>query len=816
MNKIQQTIFSAWMLGGLLALGTTQSLQAAALVQVEVFPPEVNLETLRDRQSLIVQATYADGVTKDVTEQAKFVPENPALVKLQDSTLYPAQDGKTTIRVQFEGNTVEVPVSVKKAKQDRPISFRLDVMPVFTKSGCNMGSCHGAARGKDGFRLSLFGFDPEGDHFRLTREINGRRINLALPEESLLMEKAIGSVPHTGGKLFGKESELYTEIVRWLSMGAPNDSGEVAELVGLELYPLEAVMQGRGTTQDLTVRATYSDGTNRDVTHLSYFMTNNENSVAVDQAGIMQAGERGEAFVTARFMTMTIGIPIIVLPENAELEFPNLPQNNYIDELVDQKLKKLRIAPSELADDETFLRRVSIDLVGQLPTVEEYRAFIDNPAPNKRRQLIDELIERPEFVDIWVMKWSELLTVRSVRNRVSYKAMLLYNNWLKDQISNNVPVSEMVIELLSAEGSIFDNPPVNFYHVERDRLKIAENVAQVFMGMRLQCAQCHNHPFDRWTMDDYYSFAAFFSQIGRKNGEDPRETIYYNRRSGGQRHPVTNEVMKPRYLGGDLAEFENGEDYRANLAHWLASPENPYFAKNISNIAWAHFFGRGIIDEVDDVRVTNPPSNGPLLETLGEKFAESNYDFKQLVRDICNSRTYQLSTQANATNSTDETNFSKAKIRRIRAEVLLDCLDQVTKSPSKFRGLPLGARAVEIADGSTSTYFLQTFGRASRETVCSCEVKMEPNLSQALHLLNGSTVSSNIVRGKVVSDALKEKQDPKQILETIYLRALCRKPSVDEVAAFNQMLAEKGANHQQILEDIFWAVLNSREFIFNH
>lgn len=783
-------------------------------VKLNVYPADVHLNTNRDRQSLIVQAVFESGLTEDVTDMAKVTLANPALAKLEGKTLYPQADGKSELTVSHAGLNVKVPVEVVAAQADQPISFQLDVMPIFMKSGCNMGSCHGAARGKDGFRLSLFGFDPQGDHYRLTREISGRRVNLALPHESLLVEKSAGIVPHTGGKRFDKGSERYNTLIRWLEAGAPNDKTAPPKVVSVDLYPKNAVLNGTDATQRLTVRAKYSDGTDRDVTSLTYFSTNNDNSAEVSPEGIVTAGERGEAFLMARFETHTVGSHFIVLPKDLKFQWPNVPENNYVDTLINNKLKKLRIVPSDLCSDEEFVRRAFLDIVGVLPTVEEYNKFMQNPASNKREQLVDELLNRKEFVELWVMKWAELLQIRTVNNRVSYKSMLRYYNWLQERIQNNVPMDKMVQELLAANGGTFANAATNYYQAEQDTLKTSENVAQVFMGMRIQCAQCHNHPFDRWKMDDYYSFAAFFSQIGRKRGEDPRELIIYNRGSGEVRHPVGNRVMAPKFLGGAVPDVK-GKDRREVMAKWLASPDNPYFATNLANIVWAHFLGRGIIHEVDDVRVSNPAVNPELLDELGQKFTDYNYDFKKLVRDICTSRTYQLSTKTNESNASDNRNFSHAMLRRVRAEMMLDSITQVTDTKNKFQGLPLGARAVQIANGNTSTYFLTTFGRAKRETVCSCEVKVEPNLSQALHLLNGDTVNSKIQQGKLVERELKAGKSPEQVLEELYIRCLTRKPTAKEHSALMAVMAES-EDPKPVLEDVFWALLNSREFLFNH
>jgi hypothetical protein len=795
------------------ALASGSARGQSPLTSLDVYPADINLETARDQQSFIVQATFADGLTRDVTGEAKTTVTNANLVKLQGNVVLPIADGVTDMKIEWGGKAQIIPVKVKDAKVDRPISFKLDVMPVFMRAGCNAGSCHGAARGKDGFRLSLFGFDPDGDHYRLTREINGRRINLALPAEGLLMEKAGGKVPHTGGARIKQGDEYWNTLIRWHEAGVPLDPPTIATATALEIYPKGAVLDGKGATQRVTVRAKYSDGTDRDVTSLALFLTNNANSAKIAADGVVTAGERGEVFVMARFATFTVGSPFIVLPKALQFQFPNVPENNYIDKHINDKLKKLRIAPSDICSDEAFLRRVYIDVIGQLPTLEEYDRYMKDPAPNRREKLVDELLNRKEFAEMWVMKWAELLQIRS-SNQVSYKATLLYYNWLQDKIARNVPVNEWVQELLGASGGTFKNPATNYYQNETDILKISENVAQVFMGMRIQCAQCHNHPFDRWTMNDYYGFAAFFSQIGRKGTDDPREVIVFNSGGGDVRHPIGGRVMAPKFLGGAEPNVA-GKDRREVMSQWLASPDNPYFATNLSNIVWTHFFGQGIINETDDVRISNPPSNGELLVELGKKFTEYKYDFKKLVRDICLSRTYQLSTIPTPSNEGDTRNFARGAVRRIRAETMLDCITEVTETKNKFPGLPLGARAVQIADGNISTYFLTTFGRATRESVCSCEVKLEPTLSQSLHMLNGDATTQRIRAGGLINRRLAEKKPPELIIEELYVRSIARKPSQKEMIALSKAVAEE-PDKVKALEDVFWALLNTREFLFNH
>ncbi len=784
-------------------------------VSLAAYPPTITLTTKEDFNSIVLTATYSDDVTRDVTFESSLWLENPAVADFEDRILYPKQEGETKLIAEFMGKRVEVPVKVAQPKTPRPVSFKLDVMPVFMKAGCNTGSCHGSARGQDRFMLSLFGYDPEGDHYRITREQGTRRINLAVPEESMLVEKAIGTVPHTGGKLFSKNSKHWHTLVDWLKDGANKDPEDIAKPTNIELFPPSALLEGEGATQQLTVLAHYSDGTTRDVTPLTVFQSSNDVSAAVDEKGLVTAGSRGEAFMMARFNIFTVGVPMVVIPEDLKYHRPVLPANNYVDTHVHNKLHKLRMTPSEICTDEVFVRRLYLDITGLLPTVEETAAFLADTSPDKRSKLIDQLLEKKEFTELWVMKFAELLQIQTDDNQgMSYKATLLYFNWLKDRIANNVPMDQIVKDLLTSKGGTFTNPATNYYQVERDNLKITENVAQVFMGMRLQCAQCHNHPFDRWTQDEYYSFASFFSQVGRKRAADPRENIIYNRRSGEINHPVHKKPMPPKFLGDDTPEIPRNADRREVLAEWLASPKNPFFARNLANLVWAHFFGQGIIEPVDDVRVSNPPSNPELLDELSSKFTEYNYDFKKLVRDVCNSRIYQLSTKTNASNQSDTRNFARSHLRRLRAEVMLDVISQATSTKNKFQGLPLGAKAIQIADGRVSNYFLTTFGRAKRETVCSCEVVMEPSLSQALHLLNGDTTNNRIKQGKVVDTSLKAGKKPDQIIDELYLRCYSRKPREAEKA--NLLASLDMSNPREGLEDVFWALLNSKEFIFNH
>ncbi len=796
----------------LLTAGTLLA-QAPTIVGLEAYPTSVALDGPRDRQTLVVRGITDSGLTVDLTRQSRFVLADPTRASVDGPLLRPLADGDTALSITAAGASIVVPVAVRGASATPPpISFRLDVEPILSRSGCASGACHGSARGQDGFHLSLFGYDPVGDYRALTAELPGRRLNLAAPERSLLATKSIGAVQHSGGERFKATDPRYATMVGWIAEGARDDTPDLPSLVGIDLYPPEIALVA-GQSQALGVRARYSDGSDRDVTALSTLLSSNDYAARIDEDGILASAHPGEAQVLARFGAFAVGTSVIVVPPGAAVPPAEPASGNAIDDLVGAKLRRMRIVPSDLCSDEEFLRRATLDLTGLLPGIEEHDRFLADQSPDKRARLVDELIGRKEFSEIWVMKWAERLAIRS-NLEVSPKAALLYATWLQSRLASGAPIDAVVRELLASEGGTFDTPATNFYQLERDTLKLSENVAQAFLGTRLQCAQCHNHPFDRWTMDDYYGLAAFFAQVARKPGEDPRETIVFDGGGGEINHPVGGRVVQPTFLGGTVPGLA-GRDRRAVLAEWLTSPDNRMFARNVANFVWANFFHRGIVEPVDDVRASNPPSNEALLDALATKLVEYRYDLRPLVRDICTSRTYQRSSRSNSSNTTDDRNFSHALPRRIRAEFLLDSISRVTATKDKFDGLPLGARAVQIADGTTSNYFLTTFGRATRQTVCTCEVRAEPSLSQALHLLNGDTVNEKIKQGGRVAAELSSGAAPDAVLDRLYLSTLCRRPSDTERAALLAPIAQ-GVEARVVLEDAFWALLNSREFVFNH
>ena len=782
-------------------------------IELSAYPPAIQLDSARDFQSFIAVVRRDDGVTVDVTEASEWSLTAEGVARIEAGKLIPVADGTVELICKHAGGEVHIPVTVVHALDKPAISFKHDVMPVLTRSGCNTGSCHGAARGKDGFRVSLFGFDPDGDHFRITREIGFRRINLAVPEESLFLLKSIGAVQHTGGKTIEFGDAYYQTLLEWLQNGALADATAPPIVESVEVYPPQAVLEGGGAKQRMLAVARYADGTTRDVTLLSAWSTNNETSAAVTQNGIVTVGDRGEAFVMARFDTHTVGKQVLALPVGL-VYTPPPDSGNDMDKLVNKKMRQLRLLPSGSCSDEEFLRRLTLDVTGLMPTELEYQQFTADQVPNKRAELVDRLLQRKEFSEIWAMNFAQILMIRSDNNTVSKKAAFLYNQWLTDQFARNVPIDQMVRDLLSSSGGTFTTPQTNFYQIERETLKVSENVAQIFMGIRTQCAQCHNHPFDRWTMNDYYGFASFFCQIGRKPGEDYRETIVF--RGGGEvTHPVNGQAMKPKFLGGAEPDV-SARDRREVLADWITSTSNPFFARSIANRVWAHFMGSGLVDPVDDIRVSNPASNPELFEFLGNKLTEYKFDFRSLVRDICNSEAYQRSCVPNENNKSDTRNYAYATVRRIPAESMLDCISQVTSTKDKFGGLPLGARAVKIADGTTSNYFLNSFGRSQRQTVCACEASTDPSLSQALHLLNGDAVHGKVKAGKFVETLINtDKLEPQQVVERLFVRCLARKPTDAELKDLTTQVAT-APNPIEGLEDVFWALLNSREFVFNH
>ena len=709
------------------------------------------------------------------------------------------------------------------------VSFKNDVMPIFMKSGCNAGDCHGSSRGQDGFKLSLFGYDSEGDYFRLLEEYPGRRVNIVQPQNSLLLQKATGNVAHTGGELFTHDSESYRIILDWLNHGAPHDPQETPLATGIRFQANTHKFNRPGGSLAAKVTATYSDGSQRDVTRWCLFMANNESVAPIDEAGVIEAKKAGGAHVFARFDKFTVGMEITVLP-TGKFDWPNPSEENYVDKLVFTKLRDMRILPSELCNDEQFLRRATIDLTGTLPTPEEYAEFMESKKPDKRAGLVDELMSRDAFGEVWAARWGEWLRIFTDTNPEKGTAMQAgwnYYNWVRENMVENMPLDEFARQLLSGNGSNLTNPPSNYYTMipqgKVDPVRLSEDTAQIFMGIRTQCAQCHNHPFDRWTIDDYYAFQSFFMGVRRKHGSEAREYFtFVDVDARPALHPVDGKPMPHKFLGGDLADVAD-KDARKVLAEWLTSPENKLFRENMANRIWAHFFGRGIVEPVDDFRISNPPSNAALLGELGRKLSEEyGYDQRKLIRDICLSRTYQLSARTNKSNAQDDALFSHAQLRRLRADVFFDCLSAALDYKHRFRRSSADRALVMFEGGrrdNFNSYFFRTFGQSQRESVCACEDKTEANLSQALHLINGKTIDHALQRNpQLIPSLLGQHETNEPIIETLYIRALSRKPTEAELNGILKILpdtTDRQPRHKAF-NNVLWGLLNSSEFMFNH
>lgn len=710
-------------------------------------------------------------------------------------------------------------------------SFRRDVMPVFFRAGCNAGTCHGSARGKDGFMLSLFGYDSRGDYFRIVNEMIGRRINVAVPEQSLLLKKAIGAVPHTGGELFTSDSDYYKTLLRWIELGAPDDTDDVASTVGIELSTKRFIFEETAKQDEVKVTAIYDDGSRRNVTHLARFHSNNSSIATIDEQGLVTAQGPGDTHVFARFSRFTAGVETIVLPPAENFHWPSPKKNNYIDELVLDRLQKLRIAPSELCDDETFLRRVTLDLVARPPTVEEYHDFMEDPTPEKRALKIEQLLQNNAFADFWTARWSEQLRIiggNYAPQGTHIKAANAFQEWIRRQIRSGRPLNEMVNDMVISSGSNLQNGPVNLYtmlvHAPRlDPKAFAADFSQLFLGIQIQCAECHNHPFDRWTMDDYYGFVSFFSGVRRKPGVETREQrIYYDPKAAPARHLVDQRPMPAKVLGA-LQPVQTGGDPRRALATWLTSPENEHFSRNLANRIWAQLFGRGVIEPVDDIRVSNPPVNAPLMDALAKRLVATNFDLRSLVRDICNSRVYQLSSQPSASNKLDTRQFSRSYLRRLRADVLIDSFVAVTGMERGFNGWQNGTKAIDFyphmggdtARAGCGDTFLETFGRSSRKSVSSTETKLEPTLSQILHLMIGNTIEPRLGANGRLKTIVETSDSPQTALERLFILALSRKPTESEATELRTLIGA-ATSDESVYQDIFWSLLNSTEFSFNH
>jgi hypothetical protein len=731
---------------------------------------------------------------------------------------------------------------MRPASAAERVSFRNEVMAVLSRAGCNQGTCHGNQNGKNGFKLSLRGEDPFFDWSALTRDALGRRANLHRPEDSLLLRKAVAAVPHEGGRRFDPDSRSYTILRRWLEGGMPSDLADAPRLRQLLVQPASRILFEPEEEVRLQATAEFDDGSRRDVTALAVFELSNGSAV-VRGDGLVRKGSAGgsgvrEATVVVRYLDQQVAVPLAFVPRRADFTWPAPPEANYIDRHVFAKLRALRMAPSELCADRVFLRRAYLDALGILPTPQETRDFLTDTRPDKRARLIDRLLERPEFADHWALKWSDLL--RNEEKTLDRKGVMAFHRWIREAMASGQPLNDFARELIRSRGSTYQQPAANFYRALREPQVRAEAVAQVFLGIRLQCARCHNHPFDRWTQDDYHSLAAFFARVQYRIVENHRkdrldghefdgEQVVFLDRESEHPHPRTGQPARPRFLGTGRPADEAGQagtpsaDRLELLADWVARPDNPFFARAQANRIWTHLMGRGIVDPNDDFRATNPPVNGPLLEALARDLAEHDFDVRHLVRTIMNSRTYQLSAVPNATNREDESNFSRAQVRPLPAEALLDALSQVCGLPVKFNGYPLGTRAGQLPGirpfrdrdlpPTSGERFLFSFGKLERLLSCDCERADDSTLGQAFQLITGELLDQLLRHpGNRLGRLLSAGWSNAAIVEELYLAALCRPPS-DREKETTLAFLERAGNRRAALEDLLWGLVNAKEFL---
>ncbi len=810
----------AWALAVLLATAHAQAGDdRAALIgspdQVTVVPADSALIGRRATRQLIASGAYSDGSTRDLTRVLEWVSLDPQIATVSArGQVVPRANGTATIVAR--GGSVEAKTTVKVEGMEKPapVSFRNDVIPSLSQASCNMGACHGTPTGKGGFKLSLRGYLPDQDYLTLSRDAGGRRINPLAAETSMILRKPLGEIPHEGGLRLSRNSKSYEMLRDWVAEGAKDDPS-APSAVKLEILPGARVLNAPAKSQQTVAIVHYADGTARDVTPICYYNSSNPEIADVDADGHVVFKNRGEVAVIAHYQNLVANVRLTHLVEVPGFKAVEVPQDGVIDRAVFAKLNRMRISPSEVCTDQEFVRRVFLDTLGVLPTPVEVEAFLADPAPDRRARLVETLLKRPEFYDFWTLKFADIL--RANGRLIQSKGTYVFTRWIKGHLERNTPMDQFVRELITADGSAYKNPAANYYRISRDPENSVETTAQLFLGVRIQCAKCHNHPFERWTQDDYYGFAAFFSRVKQKKGPLPDDEVIYTVDSGDVRQPRTGQVMKPKALGGPVYESDpKVTDRRAQLATWLTGPENPFFARSLVNRVWFHLVGRGIVEPVDDFRDSNPASNDELLDGLTAEFVKSRFDLKTLIRTILVSRTYQLSARSNELNADDTLYFSHAFTRLLPAEVLLDAISAVTGTVTPFDGLPKGARATQLPDGKMDNPFLKTFGRPARELACECERESDSNLSQALQLIGGATVNGKL-RDDVGRMAVLAKSDkpPEQITREIYLVALSREPNATELSAAVKHLTG-AADRRQAVEDLGWVLINSKEFLFRH
>jgi WD40 repeat protein len=812
------------------ATGSSEAQRQLPVVSLKAAPVEVRLTPGGWPHGVLITAVESDGFERDVTTQARFVRPAQAPFELGVyGELRAVRPGRGTLVAHFGGRRAEIAVEVEApqktasaASGGEVVSFVRDVLPALSRAGCNAGGCHAKPEGQNGFRLSVFSFDPQADYHEIVKEAHGRRIFPSAPEQSLLLLKPGGGLPHEGGVRFEPNSATYELLVRWIRTGMTYQADQEPALAGIQVFPREQRYR-KGSSQRLLVQARYSDGTVRDVTRLSAFVPNDKEIVKVSESGLMEIGTlTGQGVVVARYMGYVADSQILVpadhgLPEGV---FASLPRQNFIDDHAYAVFQRLGILPSERCTDLEFLRRAKLDAIGVLPTPEEVQQFTKDPSPDKRARLIDQVLADPAYADYWANKWADLL--RPNPDRVGVKSIFTLDQWLRESFRQNKPYDQFVREILVAEGSNHSDGPAVVYRDRREPADLTTMFSQLFLGTRLECARCHHHPNEKWGQEDFYQFAAFFGPLKQKGaGLSPpisagTETFYFAP-GGAVKHPVSGAVMAPRPPEGPDLQLPESQDPRRALADWLTAPGNPFFARAAVNRVWAAFFGRGLVEPVDDFRISNPCVNPALLSALADDFVKHGYDLKHLMRTLMNSRLYQLSSVPHERNLADTRNFSRSYRRRLPAEVLLDAVNDATGIPDTFAAMPPGTRAMQAWSYKIDSHFLDAFGRPNASSDCPCERDLQLSVVQSLHLMNAKGLQSKLSHPEGRARQLAESaRSPAEIVTELYLLTLNRPPNARERQVALGVFAAPGASRQTATEDIFWALLNSAEFVFNH
>ena len=792
---------------------------------LRIVPPKIALAKPGEAQHFLVLSRAPDGQETPVTKGCEVSSSIPDIVSVDANVLTGRRSGRAEIVATCGGRRVSMFAEVGNRPAEMSVRFSPDVISVLTIKGCNNSGCHGSPAGQNGFKLSLFGYDVAADYDMILRKHDGRRVSLTSPEQSLLLRKPLFETPHGGGRLMTRDSEEYRTLLKWLQQGAKQQSGG-SRLVGLEMYPSEQVLAGQGSSIQLVVIGRLSDGSTRDMTREVRYSSSDEAVATVKADGLVASGRSGLSTILARGMGQVAAAQVGVIRSPAGRDFPTFPTANVIDELVLAKLRQMNVRPAPLSTDEEFVRRVYLDTIGLPPPPEEAQRFLDDRDPGKRAKLIDTLLERPEYADFWTVKFEDWFRNNQLNSQG--RSMGKFKEWLRAWIAEDRPYDRMVRELITSEGDTFQQPATNFWHPATDFMlkkfdlkKATPTVSRLFLGIRLECAECHNHPLENFTQDDFYGLSAFFARLKVKHGYAEYRRTWFLDEDGEIEHPVTKAAVKPQLLGGATVDTPPGQDRRLTLASWITSPANPYFARATVNRIWHEYFQTGLVEPFDDFRSTNPPTNRSLLDRLAAHFADSGFRFKPLHRLILNSRVYQLSSRRPADDadpSTVRLLFARYEPRKLPAEVLLDAVSEVTGVPHPFRNYPSGTRAMELYIPDSPDYFLVTFGFPRRDILC--DRAKSPTLSQALHMINGDTVKRKLeARDNLLARWLEETRTDDQIVEALYERAYSRPPSERERTVIREYLASEqqaGRTRRRALEGVLWSLLNSKEFQINH